>query len=454
MKIVIVGCGNVGSSIARSLSREGHNITIIDTKESRVRDLTNELDIMGVEGNGVSLESLRGVEADKADLLIAVTDSDEKNMLTCLLAKKIGKCSTIARVRNPEYYDEIELLKDDMGLNLSVNPEYNAAKEIEKLLRLPTATEIDTFAKGRVDLLKFEVKKDSPICGMALCNMHKELNTDVLVCVVERGNETMIPTGDFTLWEGDKVSFVASVKKATQFFKAINMNQGRVKSCIIVGGGPVTEYLTGMLISDGVDTKIINEDKKVCEELAEKFPQAVIINGDATGKELLTEEGIERTEAFVCLSDLDEKNIMMAIYAKSVNPKAKLVTMVHRSAYDDIISNMEIGSIVNPKLLAAEDVVKYVRALSKSYQSDMESLYQLNAGKAEAIEFKVTENSELVNVKLMDLKDKLKPNVLIACIIHQGQIITPNGQSKLMIGDNVIVVTTETGFNGIMDILK
>lgn len=452
MQIVLVGCGNVGSTIARSLSKEGHDITVVDNNMRPLQDLTAELDSLGIEGNGSSLEVLEAAGAKTADLLIAVTDSDERNLLCCLLAKKAGTKNTIARVRNPHYKNEIEVIKGDLGLSLSVNPELSAAAEIARLLRFPTAIEIDTFARGKVELMKVEVKKDSPLCGTALKYMGKKLNCNVLVCVVERGNETMIPTGDFTMWEGDKVSFVASGKQAATFFKAVGISQGRVKTCMIVGGGDTAFYLASRLLASGVLVKIVEKDKKRCDELADALPEAIIINGDGADKDLLGEEGIDRTEAFVSLTNHDEENVMMSIYAKKKNPKAKIITKVHRNAYDEIINDLNIGSIINPKLLASEDVVKYVRAMTNTIGSNMETLYQLNAGKAEAIEFTVKEASGLVGVPLMELK--LKPNVIIASIVHKGVVETPTGSSVISVGDTVIIVTTETGFDEITDILR
>ena len=451
MQIVLVGCGNVGADIAKSLSREGHNITVVDVNERLVKELSDELDLMGYAGNGATIEVLEDAGVKNADLLIAATDSDERNLLCCFIAKKSGTAYTIARVRNPEYKKEIEFIKEDLGLSLVVNPELAAAEEIARLLKFPSAIEIDTFAKGRVELLKFEVTKESPLCGMQLKYMSKKLDCNVLVCTVERDNETIIPNGDFTMWEGDKISFIASGKKAAQFFKAAKMNTGRVRSAMIVGGGMICIYLANILISSGVEVKIIEKDKRICEALAERLPEAIIINGDGADKTLMEEEGILNAEAFVSLTNHDEENVMMSVYVKKVNPKAKLITKVHRNVYDDIISDLNIGSIINPKLLAAENVVKYVRAMSNTIDSNIETLYTLNGGKAEALEFKVNEASALIGVPLAILK--LKQNVMIACIIHKGQIEAPGGQSTIQMGDTVIVVTTERGFVDINDIL-
>ncbi len=452
MQIIIVGCGNVGSSIARQLSKEGHNLTIVDVNERAVRELSDAIDVLGIVGSGSQLAVLKQADVADADLLIAVTDSDERNLVCCLIAKKAGTKNTIARVRDPEFFDEIELIKNDLGLSLYVNPELNAAEEIARLLKFPTAMEIDSFANGRVDLMKFEVGEGSPLCGLKLKDIPARLQCDILICVVERGNETFIPTGDFTLNKGDKIGVVASGRKSAKFLKALDLNKGRVRSCLIVGGGELTYYLADMLVATGVEVKIVEKSKKRCDELAELLPEAIIIYGDGADKSLLLEEGIDRTEAFLALTNYDEENVMMSIYAGKVNPKAKLITKVHRSAYDDIIYDMNVGSIINPKLITSESVVKYVRAMVNSTSSNMEALYQLNAGKAEAMEFTVKSASGLVDVPLMNVK--LKPNVLVACIIHHGQIETPKGSSVIRMGDRVIVVTTETGFEDISDILR
>ena len=451
MKIIVVGCGNVGSMLARTLSAEGHNITVIDSNPVTVKALSNELDIMAITGNGSTLEVLVDAGAENADLLIAVTDSDERNLLCCLISKKCGTKNTIARVRNPEYKNEIEFIKNDLGLSLSVNPELFAADEIARLVKFPTAIEIDAFAGGRVELLKFEVSKDSPICGLVLKNLKKDLNSEVLICIVERGSETLIPTGDFTLLEGDRVSFIASGRKAVEFFKAIKMSQGKIRAVIIVGGGETSFYLAKKLLASGVQVKIIEKDKKRCEELADVLSDAVIINGDGADKGLLGEEGLDRADAFVSLSNHDEENIMMSIYAKKVNPRIKIITKVHRNAYDEIINDLKIGSIINPKLLAAENIIKYVRAMSNTGDSNMETLYRLNAGRAEAMEFTVRETSDLVDRPLSELK--LKKNVIVASIVRKGQIETPKGSSVIKVGDKVIIVTTNTGFDDIKDIL-
>ena len=452
MKIIIIGCGSVGSTIAKQLSQEGHDLVVIDSNEAQIKKICDGWDVMGMVGNGASLTAIKEAGAATADLLIAATDSDERNILCCLIAKKSGTKHTIARVRDPELRDEMAFIKDDLGLSMWVNPELAAADEIARLLKFPTAIEIDSFARGRVELLKFQVTKDSPICGVALKNLSKAVDTRVLICMVERGAEVFIPKGDFTMWEGDKVSFVASSKEALKFFKMIGINQGKARDCTIIGASATSFYLAKKLSDTGVSVKIIEKDRKKCEDFAEKLPKAIVICGDGQDKGLLGEEGIEHTDGFVTLTNYDEANVMMSIYAKKVNPKAKLVTKVHRSTYDDIIDEMNIGSIINPKLLAGEYVVKYVRSIQNTLDNDIETLYKLKGGKVEALEFIVGNIPEIINIPLMQLA--IKDDVLICSIIHNGQVETPTGKSVIVPGDTVVVVTTNLGFKNISDILK
>lgn len=452
MEIFVVGCGNVGSTIAKELVSEGHNITVIDTDEKAVRAVTENYDIMGAVGNGASLEVLKEAGIAKADLLIAVTDSDERNLLCCLIARKISNVNTIARVRHPEYGRNISLIKDDLGLSLTVNPELSAAFEIARLVKFPSAIEIDTFAKGRVELLKFEVLTDSPLVGLSMREMHQRFNSDVLVCTVEREGETFIPKGNFVINEGDKVSFVASPKKAVAFFKDMKVAMSKLRSIIIVGGGETSFYLAEMLLNAGLEVKIFEKDKKRCQELSENLPGAIIIYGDATEPGLLKEEGVDRADAFVALTNHDEENVMLSIVASKANPSIKLITKVHRTVYDDIVNSMRLGSIINPKLIAGEDVVKFVRAKQNSMGSNIETLYRLNDGKAEALEFKASEKSSVINKPLTELK--IRENVIISCIIRDGTIETPKGSSVIEAGNTVIVVTTEKGFEDLDDILE
>lgn len=451
MQIIIVGCGNVGTTLTEQLSKEGHNITVIDTESHKVEAVANQFDVMGVVGNGASFTVQNEAGIEEADLMIAVTASDELNLLCCLIAKKAGDCNTIARVRNPIYNREIAFIKEELGLSMVINPEYAAASEIARLLKFPSAIKVDTFAKGRVELLKCKIHEGSVLSGRPLTYISSGLHCDVLICTVERGEEVFIPSGNFALQEKDVISVVASSKKANEFFKKIGMATNRIKSCMIIGGGETTYYLAKQLLPMGIEIKIIEQDKDRCNELSELLPQALIIHGDGTERNLLHEEGLLQAHSFVSWTNLDEENIMLSLFAKSVS-KAKTITKVHRIAYDEIIDSLDLGSVLYPKNITAEYILQYVRAMQNSIGSNIETLYQLIEDKVEALEFRVHEQSELVGVPLKELQ--LKENLLIACINRKGNIITPGGQDSIEVGDTVVVVTTNQGFHDLKDILK
>lgn len=451
MQIIIVGCGNVGTTIAQQLSKEGHNITVIDMDGHKVEAVANHYDVMGIVGNGASFSVQNEAGIEKADLMIAVTASDELNMLSCLIAKKAGDCSTIARVRNPLYNKEIAFIKEELGLSMVINPEYAAACEIARLLKFPSAIKVDTFAKGRMELLKCKINEGSILHGRPLTYLSSGLHCDVLICTVQRGDEVFIPDGNFELREKDVISVVASPKKANEFFRKIGMATNRIKSCMIIGGGETTYYLAQQLLPMGIEIKIIEQNKERCNELSELLPQALVIHGDGTDRNLLYEEGLPRIHAFVSWTSMDEENIMLSLFAKSVS-KAKTITKVHRIDYDEIIENLDLGSVLYPKNITAEYILQYVRARQNSIGSNIETLYQLIEDKVEALEFRVSKQSKLVGVPLKELR--LKENLLIAGINRKRISITPGGQDTIEVGDTVVVVTTNQGFHDLEDILR
>ncbi len=451
MQIIIVGCGNVGSTLAEQLSKEGHNITIIDTKNDVVKHVSNTFDIMGVVGNGAgySIQMEAGIE--NADLLIAVTSSDELNLLCCLIAKKAGGCHTIARVRNPVYSREINFIKEEMGLSMVINPEDAAAMEIARVLKFPSAIKIDTFAKGKIELVKYRIEENSVLCDQALKNVSAKYKSEVLVSMVERDEDVFIPGGNFVLRAKDEISVIGSARNTVQFFKKLGVTTTKAKSAFIVGGGETGFYLASQLLSIGVKVKIVERDKGRCEELSELLPQAMVICGDGTDRELLLEEGVAQAGAFVALTNLDEENIMLSLYVKSIS-KAKLITKVHRIAYDKIIGELDLGSVIYPKFITAEIIIKYVRAMQNTIGSNIETLYRMHNDRVEALEFVVKQDSPVLGIPLQELK--LKPNLLISCINHKGNVVIPRGQSIIKAGDTVVIVTTMTGLHDIKDILK
>ncbi len=451
MQIIIVGCGNVGATLTEQLSKEGHNITVIDVDGRRVEAVANQYDVMGVVGNGASFSVQNEAGIEEADLMIAVTTSDELNMLSCLIARKAGGCSTIARVRNPIYNKEISFIKEELGLSMVINPEYAAACEIARLLKFPSAIKVDTFAKGRVELLKCKINEGSVLHGRPLTYLSAGLHCEVLICTVQRGDEVFIPDGNFVLQEKDVISVVASSRKANDFFKKIGMATNRIRTCMIIGGGETTYYLAKQLLSMGIGIKIIEQSKERCNELSELLPQAMVICGDGTERNLLQEEGLPKVHSFVSWTSMDEENIMLSLYAKSIS-NAKTITKVHRIDYDKIIDSLDLGSVLYPKNITADYILQYVRAMQNSIGSNVETLYQLIEGKVEALEFRVNEQSRLVGVPLKELQ--LKDNLLIACINRKGVVITPGGQDSIQMGDTVVVVTTNQGFNDLKDILR
>lgn len=451
MRIIVVGCGKVGRKIIEQLSNEGNDVTVVDLKSKVVADITNSVDVMGVVGNGTSHVVLEEAGIEETDLLIAVTQSDELNLLCCLIAKKAGNCNTIARVRNPMYSNEIGYIKEELGLAMTINPEEAAATEIARILRFPLANKIDSFAKGRVELLKFNVDDSLIISGSSLINISKKFQSNVLVCAVERGDEVHIPNGSFTIEPGDVVTVVCPPKEAKNFFKKLGVPTHSVKNAILVGGGKLAYYLGKQLLSMGIKVKIFEKNVERCEELCELLPGAVIINADATDKEILSEEGLSDAEAFVSMTGIDEANVFLSLYAKRFS-KAKLVTKINRMEENDIVNEFNLGSVISPKLITAEYILRYVRAMRNSIGSNVETLYRIIENKAEALEFHIREGAPVVGIPLEELK--LKEDLIIACISHKGKIITPNGQTKISVGDSVVVVTTQKNLQDIKDILK
>lgn len=450
MNILIVGGGKVGKTLARQLNEEGHNIVIVDTNREIVESISSSLDIMGIVGNGASYNVQMEAGIEDADLLLAVTTSDELNLLCCLIAKKAGNCHTIARVRNPIYNQEIGFIREELGLSMIINPEQAAAREISRLLKFPSAIKIDTFAKGRVELLRMKVPVNSILHQRKVYEIKTLLRCDVLICAVERGDEVVIPNGNFVLQSNDKISIIASPRQANEFFRKIAIVTNQVKNTMIVGGGTIAYYLAQQLLEMGIEVKLVEKDKSRCETLSELLPNAVIIHGDGTNQEVLLEEGLENMESFVSLTNFDEENIMLSLFAGN-RSKAKLVTKINRITFDDVIDQLNLGSVISPKTTTANDILQYVRAMQNASGNNVETLYQIIGGKAEALSFKIQKESSIVGVTLEQLN--LKKNLLICSIIRGGKIITPRGQDMIKVKDTVIVVTTNTGLNDIEDIL-
>ena len=451
MNIIIVGCGKVGSTLAKQLSKEGHDISIIDINDKVVEEFSNSHDVMGISGNGAAYSIQKSAGIEKADLLIAVTGSDELNLLCCLIARKAGNCETIAKVRDPIYNNEIEFIKEELGLSMVINPEYEAASEIARILRFPSVIDINIFNKGSVELLSFKVENNSILHDMKVQEIHGKLKCDILVCMIERGEEVIIPNGEFIMKENDVISLIASHKKATEFFIKIGMINNPVKNSMLIGGGHISYYLAKRLLKYGIDVTVVEKNRARCEELSELIPEAMIIHGDGTDKDLLMEEGIKNSESFASLTGIDEQNVLLSLYARS-NMKGKIITKVNKIDFDEVIDNLNLGSIIYPKFITMQYILQYVRAMNNSIGSNVETLYKIKKDKAEALEFYVKESSKVVGIPLQQLN--LKDNLIICSIKRNGTIITPKGQDCIKKGDHVIVVTTNEGLQDLSDILR
>lgn len=445
-----MGCGKVGTALARQLSEEKHSITLIDTNEAKIQRITEELDVMGIVGNGSSIGVLSEAGIENADVFIAVTGSDELNLLCCMFAKKAGHCHAIARVRNPIYSHELDFIKQQLGISAIINPELAASREISRLLRFPAALKIDTFADGRVRLIKFVLAPKHGLDGMPLKDVSLRLHSDVLVCAVEREQDVVIPSGDFILRNGDIITFISTQNRAAEFFMHLHAPTRPVRSAMIVGGGTIGFYLAKDLMEHGIRVRIVEQNAARSEMLAESLPEATILHGDGTDRQLLMAEGLPLTEAFVSLTNVDEENVLLALFAQK-HSNAKLVTKINRLEFDDILDGLDIGSIVYPKYMTCDFIVQHVRALQNAAGSNVKTLYRILDDRVEALEFTVHENSRVTNIPLSLLR--LKRNLLICCITRGDEIIIPRGNDQLKAGDSVVVVTLEHGLHDVRNIL-
>lgn len=451
MKIIIVGMGKVGQSLAIELSAEGNDITVIDENEESVEEVTGQYDLMGIVGNGsiYSTQIEAGIEA--ADLLIAVTGSDELNLLCCLIAKKAGNCHTIARVRNHEFETELSFIKEELGLAMVITPELAAAREIANTLKFPSAIEVNTFAKSRVELLKFRVPDRSVLINMPLSKLSGSIGANVLICAIERDDELIIPDGKTELKANDIVSVVGASKDANEFFKRAGIVSNQIKSLLIVGGGSTGFYLAKSMLANGVRVKVIEKNRRRCEELCDLLPKATIVHGDASDKDLLLEEGIDHYESVAALTNLDEENILLSLYARKVGTK-KVVTRLNRVAFDEVLRELDLDTVIYPKKVTTEHIIRYVRSMKNSIDSNVETLHKIIDDKAEALEFVVRNKSKVTDTPLQDLK--IKKGILIACISRDGKVIIPRGSDQVMIGDSVIVITQQKKLYSIEDIIS
>lgn len=451
MNIIIAGCGRVGTELAGQLNKGKTEVTVIDTNMAKIEDVSAASDVIGYQGDCTSYHTQLDAGIEKADLMIAVTDQDEKNMLACLIARKAGKCKTIARVRNPQYSDEIKYLKEELGLSMSVNPERAAAEDMVRMLQVPSALDVDTFAKGRVNVIRLIVPEDSVLNGLVIKDIGKKIGTKALICIVERDNEVSIPGGDFMIKAGDRVSVALALAELNEFLDKAKIRAKRIRNVLIAGGGMMSYYLAKKLMSLHMSVKIIEKNPERCAELADMLPKAMIINGDATDKDLLIEESIENMDAVCALTNHDEENILLSLYVAKTS-HAKQVTRIHRNSYEDMVGELPVGNVISTKKITAEYILRFVRSMQNSYGSNVESLYRLADNRAEALEFKVGSGALVTKAPIKDLG--IIPNTLICSIIRNGTVIRPEGKDQICAGDSVVVVTTNTELNGIDEIIR
>jgi trk system potassium uptake protein TrkA len=451
MRIVIIGVGTIGTTLLRELSQEDHDITIIDENKDRVEHLIERYDVSGVVGNGACVEIQKEAGMRGADLAIALTNSDELNVFACLVAKKAGAKDTIARVRNPLYRKQVIDMKDQLGISMIVNPEWDTAREILNLISLPSIAQVEYFAKGKALLVEIVVEKGCTLIGENLISMGKKLSSKVLVCAVERNGEVMIPTGNFEISEGDHLHISSDAGSLRSFLSEIHVVTSPLKNVMIVGGGRIGHYLAAELSRKKYNVKLIEVDPDVAEKLAEALPKVTVICANGTRHEVLLEEGIEAMDAFISLSPIDEENLVLSMYAKKLHVK-KIITLFKGDDLYEMLGEVGIENTVSPKRIVANHIIGYVRALENKKGSNVLTLYRLVGGEVEALEFSAKKQEKFYDKPLKELK--IKENCLIACIIREGEVIIPNGDACIKLGDSVIVVTTHKDFDDLADILE
>lgn len=453
MKIVVVGCGKIGEAIIRALAAEGHDLTVVDDKSSVISEIVNKHDVMCVCGNGVDCEVLEEADIKNTDLFIAVTGSDELNMLSCLLAKRMGAKHTIARIRNPEYNDKsLGFMREQVDLSMSINPELLTAGELYHMLKLPAAAKVESFSRRNFEMIELLLKEDSPFCGTPLWTLREKNSAKFLICVVQRGEKVFIPDGGFVLEGGDRIGLTAKPSEMQKLLKSLGLSKKHAKGVMILGGSRIAFYLSKMLLGSGSAVKVIDVDRNACRTFSEHVHGASVICGDGTHQELLLEEGLLEQDAFLALTGMDEENILVSCYAAAQHVQ-RVIAKVNRDEMAAMAAQLGLESIVSPKSITVNVVLRYARALQSSMGSaKIETLYQLMDGKAEAVEFVVTEASFLTGKPLKELP--IRKNSLIAGIVRSRVPIIPGGDDAILPGDHVVVISSEHRLNDLTDILR
>lgn len=440
MKIIIIGDGKVGYSLAEHLSQEDHDVTIIDKDPEALKKANEYLDVMCIRGNGVSTKIMMEAGIKEADLLIAATSGDEMNMVCALTGKKLGAKHTVARIRDPEYANELSIIKADLGLDLIINPEQAASREVGRLLRFPPATDVEHFAKGRIEFIEIKATDSMPIIGIPLKDISAKITGNILIGAVQRGEEVIIPNGSFEIHNGDILYIMGKPNDVTSFCKQIGLLTQKIKNVMVAGGGRIAHYLALLLKQNDMKVKIIEIDKQRCIELSEMLPDTLIINGDGTDQAVLESENLFDMDAFVALTGRDEENLISALLAKQCGVK-KVIAKITRINNPAIFTGLGVDSIVNPKLITTNYILRYVRGLNSALDNPAETVYRIINEKAEVLEFIANKSSKLLNIPLKKLK--LVSGVIIGAIARKNEIIIPHGDDCVKLGDSVIVVAID-----------
>ena len=450
MRIVVIGDGKVGKTIVEHAAKENHEIVVIDNNPKVVEQLIDKYDVMGIFGNGANYDIQKSARVDKADLVIASTNSDEVNILSCIVAKELGAKSTVARVRSYDYNSQIHIMSRDLGISMIINPELESAKEIQNIINFPEAIRVDTFCKGKVDLIELYFPDKTPLDGISLSEIHTKYQLQILVCAVQRGEEVYIPTGNFVLKAKDKIHITGTRNEIKKFVQKVGLIEEKIKDVLIIGGGKISLYLAEGLLKSKYNVKIIEKDHDRCLLLTDLLPDATIINGDGTDQDILNDEGIKDTDAIISLTDLDEENIIISMFANKQNVH-KIIAKINQSSLITLLESIDMASVVSPKEVTAQRILRYIRAKSNTRGSNVLTLYKLVNNQVEALEFIAKDNPKIVDKCLKDLK--LKNNILIAAIIRDGQLIIPGGNDMIKTNDSVIVVSIDHFLDELSDIL-
>ena len=454
MQIVIIGNGSLGDSLIEYISRENHSIIVIDEDEDVVNAVVNKYDVRGVCGSGASVDTLRDAGIETADVVISVAGGDELNLLCCMMARALGAKHTIARIRDPRYLNQQSFMNSTLGIDVIVNPEYEAAREAGRLIRFPAAMKIEKFAQGKVEVVEIHIGKDHPFIDQPLIKFKSKYSTNALICAAKRGDDVIIPGGDYVIREGDSISLVGSRADIIDLFVKIGLVGKQLHDIMIIGGDSTSRYLTSHLIEGGFKVKIIEQNEEICEELAELFPKAIVIHGDANDPDLLDDEGIEGTDACVVMTPNDQKNFIISMFAKT-REVDKIIAKLTSKTFVKLASNAGIDSNVTPGVLVASKVLRYIRGLAgmedHENSGEIKSLHKLVEGHVEALEFDVSSDFDGIGKPLRSIR--LKKNLIVAAIIRENTVIYPNGETTIEKGDGVIVMTTNERLCSLNDIL-